>query len=56
MVLLGWDVVDRATDTVEDFVALTEELVDLPGYVEQVERGYDETRWQLERVYRITYP
>lgn len=56
MVLIGWDVVDRATDTIEDHVALNSDMAGLRGYVETVERGYEDTRWELERVYRIDHP
>lgn len=54
-VLIGWDVVDTSTDTVEDFVALSPDLVALRGYVDAVERGYETTRWHLERVLRIEH-
>lgn len=54
MMLLGWDVVDRATDTVDEFVALSDDQRHQPGYVEAVERGYETSQWTLERVYLIT--
>lgn len=53
VVFLGWDVVDRATDAVEQFVAVNRRDAANPRYIEAVERGYRSSRWTLERVYLI---
>lgn len=47
---IGWDVRHRATDALDDFVPLSPEQAALPGYVEHIERGYEDSPWQLERV------
>jgi hypothetical protein len=50
--LLGLDIVNRTTQQVESFKEFTRDEIDLPGYVESVENGYQGTDWTPVRVWR----
>lgn len=50
--LIGLDIVDRKTREQDTHIEFTPDEVALPGYVESVERGYENTRWEALRVWR----
>ncbi len=47
----GWYVVHRSTGAVEDFVALSDDEAQQPGYARSLERVYGRSEWRLVRVF-----
>lgn len=47
----GLNAIDRETGEVETFIAISPSELEMPGYLEHVERGYVDTRWRTERVH-----
>lgn len=45
----GLVVINRETGKPDSYIALTRDEIDMPGYVESVERGYDGSQWRTER-------
>lgn len=47
----GLNVVNRATGDIDSIITFTNGELDMPGYVEHVEKGYLETPWRTERTW-----
>lgn len=52
----GLILINRDTGSPEDTVEFTRDEIDMPGYVESVERGYQNTTWRTLRMWPTTGP
>lgn len=52
----GLILINRETGNPEDTVEFTRDEIDMPGYVESVERGYENTAWRTRRLWPTTGP
>lgn len=52
----GLLLINRYTGKSEGSVEFTRDEIDMPGYVESVERGYDDTPWRTQRMWLTTGP
>lgn len=52
----GLSLINRATGEPEGHADFTRDEIDMPGYVESVERGYEGTPWRTLRMWNTTGP
>lgn len=50
--LIGLDIIDTETGAVVTSIGFTHDEIDMPGYVESIERNYTDTQWRPVRVWR----
>lgn len=47
--VVGLEVVNRETGLVETFIPMSKDELEMPGYLEHVEKGYEGTKWDTRR-------